>query len=86
MTEREIQERLKELIPHLSPASGRIETEVVVTGRRRGLLGEEDYIFVECFLKGDLTIEKIAEKVANFVDDTPKGRGEILTIEKFETP
>ena len=85
MTEREIQERLKELIFHLSPASG-LETEVVVTGRRRGLLGEEDYIFVECFLKGDLTIEKIAEKVANFVDDTPKGRGEILTIEKFETP
>jgi len=85
MTEREIQERLKKLIPHLSPASG-LETEVVVTGRRRGLLGEEDYIFVECFLKGDLTIEKIAEKVANFVDDTPKGRGEILTIEKFETP
>jgi len=85
MTEREIQERLKKLIPHLSPASG-LETEVVVTGRRRGLLGEEDYIFVECLLKGDLTIEKIAEKVANFVDDTPKGRGEILSIEKFETP
>jgi len=85
MTEREIQERLKELIPHLSPASG-LETEVVVTGRRRGLLGEEDYIFVECLLSGDLTIEKIAEKVANFVDDTPKGRGEILSIEKFETP
>ena len=85
MTEIEIQKRLEQLIPHLSPASG-LETEVVVTGRRRGLLGEEDYIFAECFLKGDLTIEKIAEKVANFVDDTPKGRGEILSIEKFETP